>query len=389
VNWPLVIGGGLVALVVAAAIGWFANALLNQQGEPEQVAAAVAPKKISTAEANPLLTGPSRPPAPASKPAPPAPPPAAAAPPAATSPAPAAAPIVTPIPDPPAQPTTSTPAPPAPQPVQTSKPQTLYQEIDIRRAPQFSILGAVTAQDLHYQLLSEVRVGVADDQGLRKIEQYVRDTKLLKADELSQGLFEGSLRDLIGWQFTFQVNRRGDISDWKGGPPAGRKAAKIERGAELSFLVTSVMDEDGWKEMAQLSFFVPEEQTAGSQTWVRKMTHDFGPLGSWAGETHYTPREAQASSPLQIDYVHKMTYSPPARGIGGLPFAIAEAKFIPEVAGGTFHYDKQAGRVMQVQERFFVKGALTADILGQPAAVEMQEDQVIIVRMLDRNPWER
>jgi hypothetical protein len=201
-------------------------------------------------------------------------------------------------------------------------------------------------------------------------------------------MFEQSLRDLIGWQFTFQVNRRGDITEWKGGPPAGRRAAKVERGAEAGFMVTSVMDEDGWKEMAQLSFFVPEEQTAGSQTWVRKMTHDFGPLGSWEGETHYTPKEG-AANPLQIDYVHRMTYKPPAKGIGGLPFTITEATFKPEIAAGMFQYDKQAGRVLQVQERFLVKGALSTELLGQAAAVEMEEDQLITVRMLEKNPWEQ
>jgi hypothetical protein len=232
-----------------------------------------------------------------------------------------------------------------------------------------------------------LRVGAADDKGLRKFEQYVQDARLLKADDLSRGMFESSLADLKGWKFTFQVNRRGDLADWKAGPPAGHKAAKVERGAEVGFMVTSVMDEDGWKEMAQLSFFVPEEQTAGSQTWVRKMTHDFGALGSWAGETHYSPKED--SNPLQIDYVHKMTYAPPARGIGGLPFTVADARFTPEIAGGKFQYDKQAGRVIQVQERFLVKGTLTADLLGQAAAVEMEEDQLITVRMLERNPWQQ
>jgi hypothetical protein len=407
-NWPLVIGGGAAALLVAVALGWFANAMLNQQPEPRQVAVA-APESHATAnraETNPLLASPSRPPAPPPVQIPPAPPtapavissppaPAPAAPASSTAtslPATTTPPAVTAAPTAPTtQPMPSVPstlAPPnLPQP--NGKPQTLYQEIDVQRQPKFSILGSVTAQDLHYQMLSELRVGVPDDKGLRKIEQYVRDTKLLKADELSQGMFEGSLRDLVGWQFTFQVNRRGDIMEWKGGPPAGRKAAKVERGAELGFMVTSVMDEDGWKEMAQLSFFVPEEQTAGSQTWVRKMTHDFGPLGSWAGETHYTPKEGQGSAPLQIDYVHKMAYKPPDKGIGGLPFTVSEANFKPEIAAGTFHYDKQAGRVIQVQERFLVKGNLAIDLVGQAAAVEMEEDQLITVRMLERNPWEQ
>ena len=41
-----------------------------------------------------------------------------------------------------------------------------------------------------------------------------------------------------------------------------------------------------------------------------------------------------------------------------------------------------------MQERFLVKGNLTADLLGQAATVEMEEDQLITVRMLEQNPWE-
>ena len=405
-NWPLVLGGGAAALIVAVALGWFANSLLNQRPESEPIVAAATPvpETVSPIEVNPIPAS-SSPPQPVTKQAPPtapstpsaepAPPkpsnePASAPPPTPTvSPMPAISatppePATPPLPPPPATPSPIT---PAPQPKPKNEPHTLYQEIDVQRQPKFSILGAITAQDLHYQMLSELRVGAADDKGLRKIEQYVRDTKLLKVDDLSRGMFEQSLKDLSGWQFTFQVNRRGDILEWKGGPPAGRKAAQVARGVELGFMVTSVMDEDGWKEMAQLSFFVPEEQTAGSQTWVRKMTHDFGPLGSWEGETHYTPKEA--SNPLQIDYVHRMTYKPPAKGVGGLPFTITNATFKPEIAAGAFHYDKQAGRVIQVQERFLVKGALSTELLGTAAEVEMEEDQLITVRMLENNPWEQ
>lgn len=391
-NWPLVIGGGAGALAIAVILGWLANAMLSRPEKPHQIAAAPAsPVAANPTELNPRTTPPPPPPpAPAPTPVTPAVPSAPAMepapPPSSTEPA-AEPPPSAPPTEPATQPTPFVPSTPALPPEPTSKAHTLYQEIDVQRAPKFSILGSVTAQELQYQMLSELDVSAADDQGVRKITQYVRDTKLLKADDLSRGMFEHSLRDLKDWKFTYQVNRRGDILQWKGGPPAGRKAARVERGAELGFMVTSVMDEDGWKEMAQLSFFVPEEQTAGSQTWVRKMTHDFGALGNWAGETHYTPKEG--SDPLQIDYVHKMTYAPPARGIGGLPFAVGDAKFTPEIAGGTFHYDKQAGRVIQVQERFLVKGALTADLLGQAAAVEMEEDQLITVRLLEQNPWEQ
>jgi hypothetical protein len=410
-NWPLLIAGGALVLVAAVAIGWIANSLINPRiAPPERIVAAAPPVRRTSPPTRSLPPVTPQPAPVAAAPTPPliSLPPQLANP--AKEPSGASAPETpgapsteTRAPEPPAPvtvPATSS-VPPtqpsAPEPTSSSPPpgpQMLYQELDIQRAPKFSILGAVTAQDLHYQLLSELRVHPADEKGVRKIEQYVRDTKLLKADDLSREMFEQSLADLVGWQFTFQVNRRGDIVEWKSGPPAGRKAARVERGAELGFMVTSVMDEDGWKEMAQLSFFTPEEQTSGSQTWVRKMTHDFGALGSWEGETHYTPKERSdpggglRSDPLQIDYVHRMTYKPPARGIGGLPFTITEAAFKPEVAGGTFHYDTQAGRVQQVQERFLVKGTLATELLGQAAAVEMEEDQLITVRMLERNPLE-
>ncbi|HEX5104453.1 MAG TPA: DUF4339 domain-containing protein [Pirellulaceae bacterium] len=401
INWPLVIGGGAAALVVAALGGWFANALLRERDPPRQIAAAApsVPDTVNPAE----LRRPAETPRPSPRPAPAALPSAKSPSPSVPASSPTAEPSVPAKPapaqiepppvvaktptDPATQSTPPAPSTPPPQTQPSSNAQTLYQEIDIQRAPKFSILGSVTAQELHYKLLSELHAAAADEQGVRKIEQYVRSTQLLKADELSQGMFEQSLRDLEGWQFTFKVNRRGDILEWKGGPPAGRKTARVEQPGAAGFMVTSVLDEDGWKEMAQLSFFVPEEQTAGSQTWVRKMTHDFGPLGSWVGETHYTPKEA--SNPLQIDYVHRMTYKPPARGIGGLPFAITDAKFTPEIAAGAFLYDKQASRVIQVQERFLVKGSLATELLGQAAAVEMEEDQLITVRLLEQNPWEQ
>jgi hypothetical protein len=283
---------------------------------------------------------------------------------------------------PPLAPQSSTPAPATPQA------QHFYQEIDIQRAPKFSILGTVTAQDLHYQILSELHVGIPNDDGSRKIEQYVHETRLLKADELSRSMFEQSLRDLRGWQFTYRMSRRGQIIDWRSGPPDGRKAARVAVKGVEGFMVTSVMDEDGWKEMAQLSFFVPEEHASGSPSWTRQMTHDFGPLGSWYGETRYAP-QAIKEGLLQVDYAHDMTYAPPAKGGGDLPFTVAGATFKPEVAGGTFRFDTQARRVQSVQERFLVKGALTAEILGQTVPLEVEEDQIITLRVLESNPWEK
>src|SRR4051794_36071180 len=48
---------------------------------------------------------------------------------------------------------------------------TLFQELDIQRAPRFTIAGAVIAQDLQYRIVSELRCGEPDNQGVRAIDQ--------------------------------------------------------------------------------------------------------------------------------------------------------------------------------------------------------------------------
>src|SRR5437016_3176927 len=67
------------------------------------------------------------------------------------------------------------------EPGQAQSVQTLFQELDIQRAPKFAILGVVTGQELRYQLLSELRVGKADEKGFRPVEQTVKETRLTAA----------------------------------------------------------------------------------------------------------------------------------------------------------------------------------------------------------------
>lgn len=272
------------------------------------------------------------------------------------------------------------------QPAERGQSKTLYQELDVKRTPRFAVLGVVTAQDLRYQMLSELRVGEADEKGLRTVEQTVKETRLIAADELSQAMFEQSLKALKGTEFSYKVNPSGDVVEFAG-PPKGIKAANVAAKGAMGFLISSVMDEDGWKEMAQFSFFVPDGQTKGKQGWSRPMTHDFGPLGSWSGKTNFA-RKGTQKGVQRIDYVHQMKYKPPGKGRGDLPLAIKDAMFKPEAASGTIQFDTQSGRVQSAEERFLVRGAVSAEILGEALTVEIEEQQVITVRILEQNPWQ-
>jgi hypothetical protein len=312
----------------------------------------------------------------------------------------------TPTSEPPAS-TKATASPPSPAAVQPAPPvdtpspppaavsdqrdsennsETLFQEVDVQRAPTFAILGTETTQNLHYQMLSELRVGPPDERGIRKVSQSVKNARLVNADELSRGMFEESLRKLVGWQFSYRLNAGGEVLELTSGPEDGRRAAAVEPKGGTGFLLTSVMDEAGWKELAQLSFFVPDPQASGNQPMVRQMTHDFGPLGSWSGMTKFQ-RQGTQKGVQRFDYVHEMMYKPPEKGAGDLPFAVGEAKFVPDVAGGSIYFDTKTKRVQGAQDRFQVRGEISADVLGQAATIQVQEQQAITVRLFDQDPW--
>jgi hypothetical protein len=256
----------------------------------------------------------------------------------------------------------------------------------VQRAPKMAILGVVNAQELHYQMLSELKVGDPDPEGVRTVGQSVLDTRLLKADALSQANYDASLKKLKGWQFSYMLSKDGEVLKMIAGPADAPMAAKIEPMGGKGFLVTSVMDEAGWKELAQMSFYVPDEQASGNKRQLRQMTHDLGPLGSFVGETSFLPKGKQQGL-LRIDYAHKLAYRGPAKDApaGDLPFAIKGADLRPEIAGGSIWYDQKAKRVRQAEDHFRVKGEIATDLAG----IQIEEEQAMTVKLTDVNPWNK
>lgn len=268
-----------------------------------------------------------------------------------------------------------------------SQSRMLYQELDVVRKPQFAILGEVKEQDLHYQIVSELRITPREGRdGSLAVEQTIYDTRLVMADELSKASFTESLAAMKGKRIRFNVSESGDVSDLVADTKERPKSVAVDLTGGRGFLVTSVMDADGWKEIAEWSFFMPAEN--GKREWTRRMMHDFAPLGSWYGDTRFRCGESQGGV-MRIDFAHAMTFSPTAGGIGGLPFGVAKVAFKSEVADGAIEYDSYNKRVRKVQERFLVRGTLGAELFGETAGIEISESQLLTVKLYDKYPWSR
>ncbi|MFV2070044.1 MAG: hypothetical protein ACC645_24015, partial [Pirellulales bacterium] len=278
----------------------------------------------------------------------------------------------------------SNPAPRADPSQQSDAPATFYQEIDIQRKPTFTVQGMTIAQQVHYRILSKFDVGPRQADGTRKAVQIVEDTRLDQADELSRATFAKSLEALKRQQFTYTLNRRNEVIEFKG-HSKNIASLPVDLLAGKGFMVTSVIDEDGWKELAQVTFFLPDDGVRQGQPYTRQMTHDWDPLGRWTGVTTFVGK-GRTGPFEQIDYAHELAYEPPAKKAGVLPFQITGATFTPDVAAGTILFDPDKRRVSQVQERFQVTGTVATEVLGQPATIQLQEQQILTLRVSDQRP---
>jgi hypothetical protein len=275
------------------------------------------------------------------------------------------------------------PPPPTSTPPNKQAGRTLFQQVEIVRNPRFSIQGLETAQNIRYVLLSRLDIAPPAD-GRRKVVQFIQDTKLLAADDLSRDTFAKSLERLKKQQYTYTLNNRGEVIEFTGHKD-NLKALPIELSAAAGFAVTSVIDEDGWKELAELTFLVPDPQSSANQSWRRQMTHNWGSLGAWAGMTTFT-RRGKKKGIQEIEYKHEMKYTKPAGPVSGLPFKVTDARFEPQRAGGKVEFDIERQQVKLAQEVFEVRGVVVVELLGQSLEIQLAEQQLIEIRILDQSP---
>jgi hypothetical protein len=253
-----------------------------------------------------------------------------------------------------------------------------FQELKVIQKPTYSILGVFFNTSLQYTVLSRFTVEKAGPEGMQ-VKQKVEGAQLVQADALTQGILAPAVLKLPGTTFTIHLNPRMEATKFVAGAKPFQMANLLSaQGLQL----TSLLDQDGWKELAELTFFQPNRPLERNAKWSRKMTHNWGALGSWAGQIHYV-YNGKEKGIHKVAYGLDMVYQAPKAG-GMLP--INNAVFKPQIAGGMIHFDAERGKVLEAQERFHVRGRLTLNLLGQNSPVEIDEDQLFYIRIWERDP---
>jgi hypothetical protein len=269
----------------------------------------------------------------------------------------------------------------------------LFQEVAVARTTTFRLAGNDVRQNLTYHFLSSLRVEKRLPEGGFQVVQRVEAARLDGADEVFQTLLGDSIDRLKGQTFKLTLDPYLEVIAFEGttDPVKALQGTSFLGGPAL--MLASLMDQDGWRELARLSFFMPEQPLKQGARWERPMTHGWGPLGGWTGKAAYAYLGPQAvpgqKKPLQrVGYQYDLTYEAPKAGAGvpGVPLQVNQAKFQPPAASGVIYYDADRARVAAVEERFQVRGNLHLNLLGANTPVELEETQSIRLQIFDRPP---
>jgi hypothetical protein len=286
--------------------------------------------------------------------------------------------------------------PPAPKKSVSELPakEDFFQHVVISRVSRYRILDLDMGQNVQYAFVSRFHVKQKNDDGGMVVEQKVESARLSNADTALQERLNELLQKTKGATFTMTLDGRREVTKFEGGQEAIKVFTDANPLGGQSFLLWSFLDRDGWRELAQLSFFQPlppssppklgENKRGGGERWDRYMTHSWGPLGNWSGKIYFQSTGKQAGLE-RFDYLLNLAYKPPSKG-SGLPFEIGKSQFQIETARGAIAYQPSRKRIAAAEERFHVRGLLTVSFLGVESTVQMDEIQLFQLRILDKNP---
>ncbi len=282
-----------------------------------------------------------------------------------------------------------------PKPKESAKPKRewpwktgdeVFQLVTVEKNSKFLVQGLAFETKNRFKLLSHLTMRVSPFDHSLTITQKVDTTRYETADDLSKAMFEKLLKDLTGKTITIRVGADGEVARIEGVPEP--QAATVNGLDVRGVMLNSLIDEDGWKELTKATLFAPPMMLAKDATWKEPLTHSWGPLGSWKGESIFR-FDGERENLQSVPYKLILKYQPPAAAAPNqntLPFKIFAPRFRTKTAEGLLTYDPAKHRLSKMAETFHVVGQMQMQIAGQKIPLQLEESQEFELELFDERP---
>jgi hypothetical protein len=188
-----------------------------------------------------------------------------------------------------------------------------YQEVVVSRVSHYRVAGVDLGQNVQYTLVSRFTVTKKEADGTLKVRQKVEAVRLTEAERGLQAQLNELLQKTRGATFRLTLNPRREVVVFEGDKEALKVFTGVNPLGGTTFLLWSFLDQDGWKELAEVSLFQPRQPSRNGDRWTRPIRHSWGPLGYWQGQVAYLHLGTQHGLG-RYDYLLDLAYRPPAAG---------------------------------------------------------------------------
>jgi len=262
-----------------------------------------------------------------------------------------------------------------------------YLETTVRANQTLSLAGQQTKQEMENVTVVSFYVKSKGADGSLVIEQKIES---IKSKAVGGTAPVGNIfRQMEGMVFTVTYNAKMEVTKFEGYGELIKKLGGDD--PVVGKQIRSLLSEDSLKHSAEEAFrFLPDAAVKPGHKWDRKHTVPLGPLGSLNAVQGYTydgPVEFEGKNAEKISVVTSVSYQPPKGDTTGLPFRITAGNLKTQDGKGTIYFDAAAGRMLQSETKWRLKGVLTFEAAqGQPMDMEMDQEQSVRIRVTAMNP---
>jgi hypothetical protein len=243
-------------------------------------------------------------------------------------------------------------------------------------------VGAQAKQDAERTTLTSFTVRRKNADGSVVLDQKLESMKVTIQGNLPKP--DAELYKLMeGATFRLTLSPKMELKGFEGYEQLAQRITAAN--PEVGKLFRQNLPEEMMRRSVEEAFgFLPDKELKPGTKWDRKLVLALGPLGSLSGLNHYTYR-GYINGKEHIDVEGNLSYVPPSNATDFV-FQVTKGNLAVENVRGTMLFDSKLGKLVQSEIRLRVKGSLVVQVQREVQAIDVDQEQTVRTRFMDKPP---
>jgi hypothetical protein len=200
------------------------------------------------------------------------------------------------------------------------------------------------------------------------------------------------VKDLEGAVFKFTLGPRLRVGKFEGYDALVKKMARNE---QVGKMLRALMPEAAFSRPLDALFgFLPEKAVEQGGHWTFTLVKPLGLLGVVKLDNSYTfqkTEKVEKQDAVKLEVATTRSTFTPSGATTGLTFRVVkgDVKVDREKTSGTIYWSADRGRLISSDQKTHLTGSLTVDAMGNMLGLELDQEESVTARLLEKNPLEK